>query len=132
MLDSVRRRNIASAATDGAFGERTLIKPQKAGEIFASAPDPNRPPYEAVGIYKEATRLARASGEGSRTAENVDNRMSIHGLSYQLSALGGNLPPIKGDHIALLDRDDHPEFRVVFVGPGLPGRITVHLVSAVS
>lgn len=114
---------------DRQFGERILILPQSAGSYVAGGGDPDRPPFEVVGVLDLPPTIARSEGRGARNGSRADIVVEAITVDFAEAAFANRAAwPKKGDVLRALDRTGNPEFEVVAVEPSGLGRVAFKVV----
>jgi hypothetical protein len=96
------------------FGERTRIEPQRRGEFTRVGADPDKPPYEAVGVWQpKAQNVQMRHALGSSSADNVQIAVDYDHVSYLKSVLGDEARwPRAGWGIVRVNEPGQPVFEV--------------------
>lgn len=113
-LSSARARG-ALAAIARTFGERIRIEPRVPGEFSEAAPDPNRPPADAIAVVTLTSTTAGFDGSRQGRSTETMTRYTKRRAQAWLTpdSYGGlSFAPRPGDYVTLLSRPDEPRFEI--------------------
>jgi hypothetical protein len=79
-------------ALDTAFGDSLTITPQICGEFVAEGPDPNNPPFVAIGILDIAGVVDEGAGRKDGTKADVSTTVPIAEFAFTQFGSGRPLP----------------------------------------
>lgn len=117
----------ADESIDGVFGETIRIEPQFAGGDYAVTADPDRLPFECLGVVTYVLDTLRAEGSGKSNSALPRLAGEAVRVSIRASLLGGASIRQK-DRLVMLERPGDEALIVHAIEPDDVGRILLRCV----